>query len=117
MLQAQIGAEPGNRQHGQAATDHDAEGQEWNEHGRAVFGREARQADLLGGQAQACDHAPENRNFDFIVVGLCGRIGYPNQDFAGWLFIVPAAFDRGEFRRLIVVHVVADEMAEVNLER
>jgi hypothetical protein len=50
-----------------------------------------------------------------LPIGFCDCVGNSNQHLACRLLVVPAALDRGEFRRLVVVHDVAGEMSEIDL--
>src|SRR6266851_15873 len=114
---AQTGSDPGKRQHDQTASDHEPECEERDQHRRAVLRREVRQSDLLGIEAHAPDQAAEDRDLDLVTVGLGGRIGDGEQDLSGGLLVVPAPLDGRELGGLVVVHVVAGEMPEKDLDR
>jgi hypothetical protein len=60
---------------------------------------------------------PENGDLDLVVVGLGGRVGDREQDLTGRLLVVPAALDRREFHRLVIVHVIAGQVSEEDLDR
>ena len=50
------------------------------------------------------------------MIGLCRRIGDCDQHLSGRLLVMPAPLDRGEFRWLTFVDVIAVEMSEQDLD-
>src|SRR5258706_15476714 len=90
---------------------------ERDEHRRPVLTRKIGQPDLLGGEAHACDQAAQDGDRERISVALRRGIGDSNEDFSGWLLVMPAGFDGGELGRLMLMDVVAIEMPEVELHR
>src|SRR5262249_5713252 len=95
----------------------DPKGEKRDQDGRAVLWWKVDEADLLGIEAHAPDQAAENRYLDFVAVALRCFIGDRDQYLAGGLLVMPARLDRREFRRLIIVDVIADEMSEEELHR
>jgi hypothetical protein len=111
-LDAQIGSDPGEKQHDQPTADHDAEREEWHEYGRPILRRKIGQADFPRGEAHAGDKAAEDRDGYRVAIGFRMLIRNDEQHFVGGLLVAPPAFDRRKLGGLVIVDVVAVEMAE-----
>jgi Cytochrome bd terminal oxidase subunit I len=110
-------AEPGHRQHDQAHADHDTEGEEGNDDGRAIPRRKRIEADLARIPGARGDEAAELGHHHREQVLLRPRIGEADQDLARRLLGLPPRLDRCEFRRLIMMDVVAGQVADPQLQR
>ncbi|GCC44963.1 hypothetical protein chiPu_0029060, partial [Chiloscyllium punctatum] len=82
---------------------------------RPVLSRKARQSDFLRRETHARDDATEDRDPNFVSIGLRCRIRQSEQHLACWLFVMPARFDSGELCRLMLMDVVTDQMSEQEL--
>src|SRR5262249_59095983 len=114
---AEIRAVPGEEQHQQAATDHDPERKERDRHRRPVLYRKIGEPYFARSEAHASDEAAENGHAERVAVGL-GRLVRPRDQYLPRrLPGVPAALDRRKLGPLLVVHAVANQAAEKEVQR
>src|SRR5580658_11029831 len=98
-LQASI---PGEAEHEQTATDHDAKSEERDEYRRPVCLGPIGQSRFLRCQAHRADYAAEIRHADCEIVRLRLFVRPTDKHLGGGLLIMPTRLDRRELGRLFV---------------
>ncbi len=113
------GAPKAKQQHEEAQPDHDPEGPENDRGVRPVLGGEILQAANLVVPAMGQDDAAQVRNLKGITCCLSGHVGPAKQDQRHALgrLVLPVAFDRGDFRRLMLKGVEPVLVADDDLYR
>ena len=105
--------------HQQAHRHHNAEGPENDSGVRTIFRREAFQRRDLLSQAMGQNQAAQHRDFDSVFRFFRFHIRQAEQDqrrrFARRVF--PVAFNRGDFRRLVLQGIQAMGVADARLNR